>query len=287
MDLWRVAEPRLIIGCMNTAPRIVEGGPIWIDLSTPDIDAAIAFYREMFGWEVVDPGPEYGGYHMIVSDGKTIGGMMSSLMGPDGPTDEPQNPPWWSVYVHTSDIDSTVARAEAAGGSLLIPTMDVGTLGKMAVVSDSAGAMIGLWQGIDFPGMQAVAGPGLVCWFECMTTDFEAALPFYRDVLGWDIHWMHEDDSDPAQPPADGGFRYVTHGDQQTGVAGLCDASAWLPEGVPSYWRVYLGTTDTDAALEKLTSLGGQVIDGPMDSPFGRLATVADPQGAQFQIITS
>ncbi len=275
---------------MSNAPRIVEGGPIWIDLSTHDIEAAVTFYREMFGWDVAASGPEYGGYRMIAADGKNIGGMMSSLMGPEGPTDEPQSPTAWTVYLHTADIVATSDRTAAAGGAVVVPPMDVGPLGKMACVTDPAGAFVGFWQPGEFGGMEAVAGPGLPCWFECMSKDFDAALPYYRDVLGWDVHWMGEsDDGAPAhvrEQPADGSFKYVTHGGDD-GVAGLCDASAWLPEGVPSYWRLYLGVADTDAAVEKLKALGGRVLDGPVDSPFGRLATVADPQGAQFQIITA
>ena len=275
---------------MSNAPRIVEGGPIWIDLSTHDIEAAVAFYRDMFGWDVAASGPEYGGYRMITAGGTSIGGMMSSLMGPDGPTDEPQSPTAWTVYLRTADIVSTSERTAGAGGVVVVPPMDVGPLGKMACVTDPAGAFVGFWQPGEFGGMEAVAGPGLPCWFECMSTDFDAALPYYRDVLGWDVHWMGEgDDGAPAhvrEQPADASFKYVTHGGDD-GVAGLCDASAWLPEGVPSYWRLYLGVEDTDAAVERLRALGGSVLDGPLDSPFGRLATVADPQGAQFQIITA
>lgn len=276
---------------MSFAPRVVEGGPIWIDLSTHDIDAAVAFYQQMFGWEIVDSGPEFGGYRMISAGGKTIGGMMSSFMGPDGPTDEPQSPTAWTTYLNTSDIDSVADRTAQAGGEVIVPPMDVGPLGKMLCVTDPAGAFVGFWQPGEFGGMEAVAGPGLPCWFECMTTDFEAALSYYRDVASWDIHWMGEDaDGAPAQVrerPAETGFLYVTHGAGENVVAGLCDAVEWLPAGVPSYWRIYLGVADTDAAVEKLKSLGGTVLDGPVDSPFGRLATVADPQGAQFQIITA
>lgn len=54
---------------------------------------------------------------------------------------------------------------------------------------------------------------------------------------------------------------------------------------MPSYWRLYIGVDNTDESLEKLKELGGTVLDGPEDSPFGRLATVQDPQGASFQII--
>ena len=64
----------------------------------------------------------------------------------------------------------------------------------------------------------------------------------------------------------------------------LFGGCAILPEGVPSHWRVYFGVDDTDVAVAKVCELGGAVIDPAEDSPFGRVAGVADPLGARFQI---
>jgi predicted enzyme related to lactoylglutathione lyase len=63
------------------------------------------------------------------------------------------------------------------------------------------------------------------------------------------------------------------------------DASGYLPADVPSNWQVYFNVEDADASIEKAVSLGATVIDGPEDSPFGRLASLADPTGAMFKII--
>lgn len=63
------------------------------------------------------------------------------------------------------------------------------------------------------------------------------------------------------------------------------DASAYLPGVVPSYWQVYFNVEDTDASIGKAIALGATVLGGPEDSPFGRLATLADPTGAPFKII--
>lgn len=262
-------------------PQPVEGGPIWIDLSSHDVEAASTFYRELFGWQIEDSGPDYGHYRMIMLGDRPIGGMMSSLMSADGPTDEPQTPTVWTTYLQTGDIAAATEATRSAGGQVIVEPMPVGPLGQMGVVSDPAGAVVGFWQPADFSGMAAVAEVGAPCWFEQLSVDFDAALPYYRDVLGWDVQWMGDDEPAAGQP------RYVTHGAGDAAVAGICEANAWLPEGTPSFWRVYFGVSDTDAALAKLTELGGTVLDGPMDSPFGLLATVADPQGAMFQIITA
>lgn len=258
----------------------VQGGPIWVDLSTHDIEGAESFYSELLGWSMHDGGEEFGHYRMINRGDSVIGGAMSSLMGPEGPLDEPAGPTAWTVYLRTADMADSVARAEAAGAQLLFPPMDVADLGTMTVLRDPAGAMVGLWQPGTFGGIQAAAAPGLPCWFECMSTDFDASEAFYRDALDWDVARMGEQSQDA---PSD--VRYATHGAGAAASAGLCEAVSFLPEGTPSYWRVYFGVEDVDTALETVTRLGGSVLDGPMDSPFGRLATVADPQGASFQII--
>jgi predicted enzyme related to lactoylglutathione lyase len=54
---------------------------------------------------------------------------------------------------------------------------------------------------------------------------------------------------------------------------------------VPANWQIYFGVEDADAALAKIVKLGGSVIMGPDDSPYGRLAQAADPTGAVFKIV--
>lgn len=81
----------------------------------------------------------------------------------------------------------------------------------------------------------------------------------------------------------------VRYGMNATGeeqdTAGICDASSFLPEGTPSLWRTYFTVANTDAAVEKIKGLGGSLVEGPAETPYGRLATVAGPEGAHFQIV--
>lgn len=62
------------------------------------------------------------------------------------------------------------------------------------------------------------------------------------------------------------------------------DASGFLPADEADHWSVYLKVTDTDAALITVTRLGGDVLQPPQDTPYGRLAAVADPMGARFKL---
>lgn len=252
-----------------------NGSPIWMDLSTHDLKGTQAFYSELFGWNFTSQGDDFGGYNMITKDGANVGGAMSSLMGPDGPTEEPQHPTAWTVYLATDDIDAALAKATEQGATVLVPSMPVGPLGFMAILQDPAGAVLGLWQPGEFEGFDLPLTHGTPVWFEGMVPDFELALPFYQDTLDWDVQYMPGEEGSTV--------RYATHGENGANGAGLCDTSAWGE--IPAHWRMYVGVDNTDETLEKLKELGGTVLDGPMDSPFGRLATVADPQGATFQII--
>jgi uncharacterized protein len=63
------------------------------------------------------------------------------------------------------------------------------------------------------------------------------------------------------------------------------DASGYLPAEVPSNWQVYFAVKDTDAIVAQAVSLGATVVHSPEDTPFGRLATLADPTGAMFKIV--
>ena len=70
-------------------------------------------------------------------------------------------------------------------------------------------------------------------------------------------------------------------------LAGIMDATAWLPEGVSAHWSIYWEVDDADATVAKVKALGGSVVMDALDTPHGRLATVLDPSGAQFKLRTT
>ncbi|WP_349826995.1 VOC family protein [Brevibacterium litoralis] len=259
-----------------------SGSPIWIDYSSNDPETAKAFYSALLGWEFEDMGPEFGHYHMIRSGGNDVGGFMSmadagAAMDDMGMEGAEAPPAAWSTYLETADLDATVARAAESGITPDVPAMDVGDLGRMAMVTAPDGAHLGLWQAKTYDGFTVEQGHGTPVWFECMSTDFDAAFPFYRDVLGWEATPMGPEDGGDQED----GTHYFTNGAGDSATAGLCDAAQWFER---SLWRTYFAVPDCDAACAKVTELGGRVADGPMDTPFGRIATVIDPEGATFQL---
>jgi hypothetical protein len=75
------------------------------------------------------------------------------------------------LYLAAADADATAQTITDNGGSVLMPTMDVLTFGRMVVVADPTGAVFGLWQARDFIGSQVVNEPGSVIWSELNTAD--------------------------------------------------------------------------------------------------------------------
>lgn len=250
---------------MTKLDSIALGDPCWIDLMTSDIASTRAFYTGLFGWQSDEPNEEFGGYVNFTREGRRIAGVMGNPG--DGVPDV------WSTYLAVEDANASCRAVEAAGGAVMVPAMEVGTLGAMAVVTDVGGAAIGMWQPGEHKGFGAAGEPGAPGWFELLTRSYEPTLAFYRDAFGWDLHTLSDEPE----------FRYTTlHGEEA--VAGIMDAGSFLPEGVPAHWAVYFAVADTDTSAARVVELGGSIEAPPEDTPYGRVATVVDPTGARFKI---
>jgi predicted enzyme related to lactoylglutathione lyase len=249
----------------DTAPI---GAPCWVDLMTSDRAGSRAFYTELFGWTAEEPAEEFGGYFNFQKDGIRVAGCMGSEPGSGLPD-------VWSVYLASDDARKTVDAATANGGQVIVEPMQVGDLGTMAVVTDSGGAGVGVWQPGLHKGFGTFGEAGTPGWFELQTRDHRGAVDFYREVFRWDTR----DVSDTPE------FRYSTLNDGDDMLAGIMDASGFLPDGVPAHWSVYFGVDDADATLARIVELGGRVLQPAEDTPYGRLATAADPTGAEFKLV--
>lgn len=245
------------------------GAPCWIDLFTTDAEAAAAFYSELFGWTANPPNPDFGGYRMFEHNGAPIAGCMENPG-----TDPNAGPGAWSVYLECNDAAETVAKANAAGGQVVYDAMPVADLGVQAFVVDPGGAMVGIWQPMAHQGFSTRAVDGAPAWFEVLTKAYDEVVPFYRDVFGWVTTTM----SDTAE------FRYTTLGEGPGALAGIMDATGLLNEA-PSHWQFYIQVAEADETVATANTAGASVLRPVDDSPYGRLAMLADPQGVPFCVI--
>ena len=248
--------------------RWPAGTPCWVDVSVDDVPKAIAFYQALFGWDIPLGGPEVGGYSIAHQDGRIVAAVSPKMGAPDAPS-------VWTTYLATDDVDATAAKIKAADGQLLAGPMDVMEEGRMAVAMDPAGAVFGLWQGGHTTGIGVANEPNTLSWSEHLGRDFDGSKAFYQAVFDYTYQDMSGD-----------GFKYamLMVGDHEVG--GIGEYPEGTPADAPAAWGAYFAVTDTDAAVAKVTELGGSVVQPIRDSPYGRTAVVADNHGAVFSLIT-
>jgi predicted enzyme related to lactoylglutathione lyase len=242
----------------------------WVDLMTTDVPTCKAFYGELFGWTSVDMpmGPDYA-YTQFFKDGKVVAGV--GPMPPGGP----QMPVVWSSYVMVDDADAVLAGVPGAGGLVIAPVMDIPSQGRMAMIADPSGAVVGLWQPMEHTGAELFNAPGSLTWNELQTRDLGAAMAFYADVFGWT--W--------SEGPGDTGYQMGSTPVPDAEPRMNCGAMAMppgVPDEVPSFWAVYFAVEDCDTSLALAESLGGTVFLPGMDMGPGRFGGVTDPTGGMF-----
>jgi predicted enzyme related to lactoylglutathione lyase len=197
----------------------------------------------------------------------------------------------WNSYIWVDNADETAAKARDAGGEVAMAPFDVLHAGRMAVLTDPEGATFCVWQPQNHKGAKVVNEHGALNFNTLATRDPASAEAFYGAVFGWKtltipagVMWTlpgygdHLEEKTPglrarmAQMGAPDGFIDV--------VAALRPIAAGDSE--TAHWGVTFGVDDVAAIAAKAHELGGEVVRGPVDAPWARLAVIRDPQGATF-----
>ena len=265
----------------------IPGVPCWVDSSHPDPEAVLPFYGGLFGWEFEDQMPEdapgpYFTARLKGRDAAAIGGVQEGA------------PPMavWNTYVWVTSADESAAKATAAGGSVLAEPFDVMDYGRMAVLADPEGAVISVWEPRTHKGATVVNEHGALNFNGLATRDVEGAKAFYGALFGWELLEMgagamwtlpgygdHLEESSP-------GLREQMVGmgapDGFIDVVAAVNPIAADDADTPPHWSVTFGVDDVDATAAQVAELGGEVVTGPFDAPWVRMAVVKDPQGALF-----
>lgn len=243
-----------------------EGTPCWVDLAVDDIDKAVNFYSGLFGWQIERGGADVGGYSLALVNGKQAAGI--------GPKMQPGTPTAWTVYLATENVDQAADKIAASGGEVRMPPMDVMDLGRMAIAADPDGGVFGLWQAGRHTGCQIANETGAITWNENMSRAYDRNREFYSSVFGYHFGDIQG-----------GGIRYATLDLPHGMVGGIGELPEGVPADVPAHWMNYFSVANTDQAVAKVRDLGGQVVQEPWDTPYGRMALVHDDQQAYFSVI--
>lgn len=240
------------------------GTPNWVDLAADDAEAAARFYAGLFGWECKPQSTR--DYRVCKLDGTDVGGI-----GPKQPGTE-HLPSRWTTYLATDHLDRTLAAVKDQQGTPLLQR-DVEEHGRMAIAADPNGAIFGLWQAADHIGTERSSGPGRLVWSEALSEDYETARTFYTAVFGYRAEEI-------------GGYnRYAALYAGDKPVAGTGELHPDFPAGTPPHWLPYFAAESTDRTVDQATAAGGEILGEPLDTDFGRMAVLTDPEGARFAVI--
>ena len=243
----------------------------WVELGTTDQASATAFYSSLLGWRSNDvPMGDATFYTLFTLEGQDV----AALYGLSADQRTRGIRPYWLPYVAVANADDTADQVKRLGGRLLVEPFDVFDVGRTLLLRDPTGAVLACYQARTHPGLGIVGEPGSVSWCELSTPDPARAGAFYAGLFGWGI-----------RPAPAGGESYSYWTLVGEPIGGMLPATG--QEGdAPSHWDIYFRVADVEATAARARSLGGEVPHGPFDAPgVGRLATLADPEGAGFNVI--
>ncbi|EYT83396.1 glyoxalase/bleomycin resistance protein/dioxygenase [Streptomyces sp. Tu 6176] len=258
----------------RASARHTPGTPCWVSLMVHDMTATQGFYGELFGWEF-EPGPaQLGPYVRARLDGRQVAGI--GLLPPDR-----HLPVAWTPYLASDDVDVTAETVRLCGGTVGVGPLDAGEVGRLVLGSDPSGAVFGVWQVPGERGGAAGGRPGAPLWNELRTFETANVAKFYASLFGYEERRPESGGAGAGEEAAD----RVTLCLDGRPVAGILGAGPALRHDGGPHWLTYFEVADTDAAVERLTGLGGRVVAPAHDTARGRTATVTDPEGARFAVL--
>ncbi|WP_112245370.1 VOC family protein [Kribbella monticola] len=242
------------------------GTPNWVDLAADDPAAAAEFYAGLFGWTCEHRNSTE--YFVCSLAGEDVGGI-----GPKQPGREHRESRW-TTYLATDQVEQTLEAVRAEGGRKLVGPCDIAMQGRMAIAADPNGAIFGLWQAADHVGTEQRSTPGSLVWSEALSRDHAIAKKFYLALFGYRAEEVGGYDTQYAA-------LYV--GDRP--VAGTGELHPDMPKDTPPHWLPYFATGDVDTTIAQVVERGGTLGGEPLDTDFGRMAVLSDPEGARFAVI--
>lgn len=251
----------------------MPGTFVWYELMTTDAPAACAFYRQVIGWAsdaAQMPGLDY----TLMSNAH---GQVAGVMPLPAEVLAAGGRPAWSGFVEVDDVDASTAAAQAAGARVCVAPQDIPGVGRFATLADPQGAVFNLYRGNAGPEKPQPSGAaGAVGWHELMAREPAGAWAFYRGLFGWAA-------GEAIDMGEAGSYQLFSAAPGAEAMGGLMQCMPGMP--VPC-WQYYINVPAIDAAVARIGTAGGQVLNGPMQVPGGSwIVNAVDPQGAMFSLV--
>lgn len=260
----------------------LEGKIIWHDLITDKPALTKKFYQTLFGWqfeELTLAGGLFGeiNYTLIRHNGKLIGGMIDQTK-----LQVKKDISQWVVLMSVKDINKAVDEVKSSGGTVFSPATDLGDRGKIAIVADPQGALLGFLQTKQGdPEDGKVIANGDFLWTELWTSNVDKATEFYQRIAEYDI----TDRTVESSKTDDKNYRLLkTNNKPRVGI--LTNPV----ENLDPIWVSYIRVKDAkslNALVAMVESLKGEILLAPQDRALGgRVALIAGPSGAGIALQT-
>ena len=244
---------------------------VWYELTTPDKEAARAFYSAVLGWGSRDASMPGMAYRVLTVEDTPVAGMMSM-------PEEARRAgvaPHWIGYVGVDNVDTAAMRVKSLGGTVHIPPTDVVDISRFSIIADPEGTTLALikWLKPRKAPSTALGSPGRAGWHELLATNWESAFAFYATLFGWQ--------KAEAQQGTMGTYQQFSAAGETIGGRFTKPPTLPLP-----FWLYYFNVADIEAATRRVEADGGEILYGPVEVPGGaNILHCVDPQGAIFALL--
>jgi uncharacterized protein len=125
--------------------KIDAGRFCWVDLAATDAGRAKAFYGQLFGWTSCEQSANGGSFTRLQLSDSDVGSIyqMTNMHFDSG------MPSHWTPYVRVDDVNAAARRAASLGGEVIVGPFVVSGIARIALILDSVGALVGLWEPIE------------------------------------------------------------------------------------------------------------------------------------------
>ncbi len=232
---------------------------IWVDLLTPNVSSAMAFYGGLFGWTFEQQDRNT----LVLNRGVPIASLIQHPNADAGVTEA-----LWVTAMAVEDLNSSLDYVRSAGGRVLNGPVYWKKRGYAALIRDPKGADLLLLRADkgDAPDVDPEMGDWV--WNELWTDEADKSIAFYEPLGNYKTLESSE------------GYRILSN--EQRWRAGVRSVDA---DQYRSRWVPAVRVVNPEGLLDKVEELGGLVLLRPDEPPSnGDMALIVGPDGALLML---